>query len=119
MLQLDKLLSQEDFNRLLCDDVLVTVLNDTAKHDREFTAVQGYPGGTIIANSKESVRLHGFHVALGTKFSVPLLQSHNQRALESAVTAAALKLSRKDRRLIPVTDKKKDKPKKGKKGKKK
>lgn len=68
MQHISELLTQDQLNHIADNAALFTELSRLSNEDPQFVACQGYPGGTVIANKKGSVRLDGIRLRLGVKF---------------------------------------------------
>lgn len=68
MQHITNLLTQHQLNTICNNNTLYAELARLTQEDPVFIACQGYPGGTVIANKKGSVRLDGIHIRLGERF---------------------------------------------------
>lgn len=56
------------------DDELSNRLSELVSQDPRFYSVRGEPGGTVIANSKGSLKLPGVRIRLGSKFNLEITE---------------------------------------------
>lgn len=70
ILDVSSVMSLEEMNTIANNPQLFIRLDALDKEDPIWYACQGYPGGTIIGNKKDTVRLDGVHIKLGTRFSL-------------------------------------------------
>lgn len=70
ILDVSSVMSLEEMNTIANNPQLFIRLDELDREDPIWYACQGYPGGTVIGNKKDTVRLDGVHIKLGTRFSL-------------------------------------------------